>query len=96
VFDVLQVTWVCGLPPEKLLGEGAGGGHVATESRTERHAELRDGERSGWRVQVAGNGLGDIADSDSFVADRVQHSTDGRLLDSTGAPADGSSPGPDR
>lgn len=40
------------------------------------------GQRPGRQVQVAADGLGDLADGHAFVADSVEDRTGGSLLDS--------------
>jgi len=73
---------VGGLPAQEFLGDGAGGGHVGAEQVHEHALVLRGGQRLGRQVQVPADGLGDLADGHAFVADSVEHSTGGRLLDS--------------
>jgi predicted MFS family arabinose efflux permease len=81
LLDVLDETGVGGLPAQELLSDGTGGGHIGAEQVHEHALVLRRGQGPGGQVQVPADGLGDLADGHTFVADRVEHRTGGRLLD---------------
>src|SRR5277367_6049543 len=73
LLDVLDEAGVGGLPAQQLLGDGAGGGHVGAEQAHEDAVVFRGGQGPDGQVQVAADGLSDLADGYAFVADGVEH-----------------------
>src|ERR1700730_7236019 len=62
LLDVLDEAGMGGLPAEEVLGDGTGGRLVPGEQENEDAFVLLDGQGPGGQGQVAGDGLGDIAD----------------------------------
>ena len=69
-----------GLPAQQVLGDGTGGRLVPGEQESEDAFVLLDGQGPGGQVQVAPDGLGDVADGNTLIADGVEDRARGGLL----------------